>query len=79
MKIALMISSATLWNSLVVIVSPKFTCVHAYVCVCVCIWEEKGLINDLREKRKFAKRVVERRLHFVGYDFNAVGTCVKAV
>jgi len=45
----------------------------------VCIWEEKGLIIDLSEKKKFAKRVVERRLHFIGYDFNAAGTCVKAV
>lgn len=54
-------------------------CVHVCVCVCVCVWEANGLINDLSEKRKFAKRVVERRLHFIGYNFNAVGSCSKAV
>lgn len=47
-------------------------CVHAHICVCV--WEAWGLINDPSEKRKFAMRVVERRLHFIGYDCNAVGT-----
>lgn len=39
--------------------------------MCVCIWKSKGLINDPSEKRKCAMRVTDRRLHFIGCEFNA--------
>lgn len=46
---------------------------HTHICVYMCL-EVKELINDPNEKRKFTMRVVEKRLYFISYDFNAVGS-----